>query len=184
MLLEDSTSIPQTVASSFAADVIEREGQCILIIRDCLSQYTRGLILQNQRAETLREALLSLTLDIIPNSGAEIRVDGATAFQSLERESQTKTSILNKFKIKITVGRLMNKNKNPVAENAVQEVQKEILRIKPIAGPISQIDLALVLRNINSRIRKNNLTPKEALFRRNIISNEPIKHGWRSPEEK
>ena len=174
VLLEDTTTIPESVASTFAADVIEREGQRILILRDCLSQYTRGLLLQDQKADTLRNALLALKLDIIPDSGADIRVDAATAFQSLEKESRCKNSILAKYNIRISVGRILNKNKNPVAGNAIKEVQKEILRIKPLSGPISQIDLALLLRNINSRIRKNSFTPKEILFRRETLSNQPV----------
>ena len=171
VLLEDSTTIPQSFASKFTADVIEREGQRILILRDCLSQYTRGLLIQDQKADTLKNALFMLTLDLIPDSGAEIRVDGATAFQSLEKESQEDSSVFSKYNIKIVIGRPLNKNKNPVAENAVQEVQKEILRLKPSSGPITLLDLILVLRNINSRIRHNSLTPKEILFRRNVLSN-------------
>ena len=112
-----------------------------------------------------------LTLDLIPDSGAKICVDGATAFQSLEKESQEDSSVFSKYNIKIGIGRPLNKNKNPVAENAVQEVQKEILQLKPSSGPITLLDLILVLRNINSRIRHNSLTPKEILFRRNVLSN-------------
>ena len=67
----------------------------------------------------------------------------------------------------------MNKNKNPVAENAVQEVEKEILRLKTNSGSITPTDLSIVMRNINARVRYNNLTPKEILFRRNVISNKP-----------
>ena len=58
-----------------------------------------------------------MVVDLIPDTGAEIRVDGATAFQALQRESETNDSIFKKLKIKITIGRLMNKNKNPTAEN-------------------------------------------------------------------
>ena len=101
-------------------------------------------------------------------------MDGATAFQALENESRTPDSILHKLNIKLTVGRLINKNKNPVAENAVQEVLKEILRVKSQPGPITVTELAIVLKNINSRTRYHEHTPKEALFRRNVISNEPI----------
>ena len=85
-------------------------------------------------------------MDIIPDSGTEVRVDGATAFQALERESIRPGTMLNKLKIKIVVGRLLNKNKNPNAENAVQEVLKELLRLKQHAGPISTTDLDIALK--------------------------------------
>ena len=72
-------------------------------------------IIPNQTAETLQQALLSMVLDIIPDSGASIRVDGATVFQTLVRKSKVNGSLLNKLKISIEVGRLTNKNKIPVA---------------------------------------------------------------------
>ena len=174
VLLQDSHTSTDIISSRFAADVIERETQRILIVREHISQFTRGQILPDQTTDTLRQALLSLTLDLIPDSGAEVRVDGAPAFQSLERESIQPDSLLAKMKIKITVGRLINKNKNPCAENAVQEVLREILRLKPEPGPISATDLLLVLKNVNARIRYNSLTPKEILFRRDIMSNAPM----------
>ena len=127
VLLDDTHSQAQAIATRFAADIIEREHQKILVIREHLSQYTRAVIIPNQTADTLRQALISLVLDLVPDEGAEIRTDGATAFQSLERESNQSTSTLANLKIKVVVGRLMNKNKNPVAEDAVQEVENEIL---------------------------------------------------------
>ena len=174
MLIEDTTSLPTSIASEFAADVIERSSQKILIVKEKMSQFIRGMIIPNQTADTLRNALLSLVIDLIPESGTNIRVDGATAFQSLEREASVNGSLLNKLKIKITVGRMLNKNKNPTAENAIKEVEKEILRLKPNPGPISDIDLYLVIKNINSRIRVHGLSPKEVLFRRNMLTNSAV----------
>ena len=91
----------------------------------------------------------------MPESGTTIRVDGATAFQALSKESDTRGTILNKFKIKIEMGRLLNKNKNPIAENSNKEIQKEILRLTGKSGPITPVDLTLVLHNMNNRIRFN-----------------------------
>ena len=174
VLLEDTTSIPQGVATNLSADVIERANQKILIVRDNLSQYIKGIIIPDQTADALREALLSLVLDILPDSGTSIRVDGATAFQALCREAITKGSLLNQFKITIDVGRLINKNKNPIAENGVKEVLKEILRYKGAKGPISPTDLAVILRTLNSRIRLNGLSAHEIMFKRDMISNNQI----------
>ena len=85
VLLDDTTSKPRGIATDFAADVIERETQKILVVREKLSQFTRGTIIPNQQKDTLRSALLSMVVDLIPDTGAEIRVDGATAFQALQR---------------------------------------------------------------------------------------------------
>ena len=174
VLLEDTSSKPASIGSSFAADIIEREGQKIMVIRECTSQYTRAMLIQDQKADTLRNAIITMVLDLIPDSGATIRVDGATSFQQLARESITNASTLKKLGITIVVGRLLNKNKNPVAENTVQEIHKEILRLKNSPGAITPTDLAIVLKNVNSRIRYNSRTPKEVLFRRSTLSNEPL----------
>ena len=101
-------------------------------------------------------------------------MDGATAFQALQTESLTKDSLLNTLGIKIVVGRILNKNKNPVGENTVKEFQKEILRFKGSPGPITDTDLTLINKNMNNRISYNSLTPKEILFRRDNLTNSPI----------
>ena len=174
ILLDDSTTPSAGFATKFSADVIERHSQRILIVREDMSQYTMGSILPDQTSDTLQEALVPLILHMIPDTGTTVRVDGATAFQNLQTQSSTPGTLLSKLKIKIEVGRLINKNKNPSAENAIQEVLKEILRLKQSVGPISTTDLSLVLFNINNRIRYNGYTPKEILFRRDTVTNDPI----------
>ena len=174
ILLEDTTETPKGIGTDLAADVIERNTQKILIVKDKLSQYTKGILIPDQTADTLRKFLLSLVLEILPDAGTTIRVDGATAFQTLENESKNPGSLLSQLKISIQVGRLINKNKNPVAENAVKEVLKEILRLKGANCTITQTDLDLVMRNINNRITFNGLSPKEIMFKRDMVSNEDI----------
>ena len=174
ILIEDTTETNHRIGAALAADVIERNTQKILLVKDKLSQFIRGTLIPDQTANTLRQFLLSLILDILPDSGTTIRVDGATSFQTLEKESKSNGSLLNQLKISIQVGRLINKNKNPVAENAVKEVLKEILRLKAANSTISQTDLDIVMRNINNRITFNGLSPKEIMFKRDMVSNEDI----------
>ena len=83
VLIEDSSSIPENLGSNFAADVIERQHQKILVLKENLSSYVRARLIQNQTADSLRTALLSMLIDIIPDSGTEIRVDAAPGFQTL-----------------------------------------------------------------------------------------------------
>ena len=47
VLLQDTTSSPEKIGSNFAADVIEREGQKILVVRECVSQFTRAKIIHD-----------------------------------------------------------------------------------------------------------------------------------------
>ena len=174
VLIDDTSTPPQCFGTNFAADVLERETQKILILREGVTQFTRATFISDQKKDTLRQAILSLLLDILPDTGTEVRLDAAVAFQSLEIESLTSDTLLNKLGIRLVIGRTLNKNKNPIAENAVKELQKEILRHKQSPGQISPTDLNIILKNINSRVRANGLSSKEMMFRRDILSNKPL----------
>ena len=49
---------------------------------------------------------------------------------------------LAEHNIKLEIGRVLNKNKNPVGEKAVQELTKEILNQSPEGGQISTTTLS------------------------------------------
>ena len=89
VLLDDTSATPSGLASNFAVDIIERHQQKILIITECLSQYTRGLIIPDHKMETLRDAIFSLIIDILPDNGTEIRTNAATGFQKLRLDAET-----------------------------------------------------------------------------------------------
>ena len=74
--------------------------------------------------------------------------------------------------IRIELGRVFNKNKNQVAENAIKEFHKERLRLNPNGGPISEVELAIIMKNMNSRIRSRGFSAKEIAFRRDQVSNK------------
>ena len=174
VLLQDSTDIPHGMASHFAADVIERANQKILVLKENMSSFVRASLIPDQKATTLQDSLLTMLIDLIPESGATVRVDSAPAFQTLSIQCKEENSILKKFNIKIELGRTLNKNKNPTAEICNQELQKEILKITGKNGPVTNLQLATAVRNINSRIRYNGLSSKEVMFRRNLLDNQPI----------
>ena len=101
-------------------------------------------------------------------------MDAAPAFQNLYVKSCSQDSLLKKYNIKIEIGRVLNKNKNPTAENANQEFQREILKFTGRTGPICDLELSMILRNINSRIRHTGYTAKEVFFRRDLLNNTPL----------
>ena len=69
----------------------------------------------------------------------------------------------------------MNKNKNPVADNACKEFHKEILKIKQDTGPITEHQRIMATINMNRRIRQFGLASKELCFKRDMVSNDPKK---------
>ena len=102
-LVEQSTeSPPCAIGINFAADVIRRERQMILILREYVTSYLQALIVPNEQRDTLRNALMQLSLPLLPAAGPAtvIRVDPAPAFQSLEDDE-----VLARHNIHVEVGR-------------------------------------------------------------------------------
>ena len=128
-IFSESTGNIDGFGSNFSADVIERNGQQILIIREKLSSFTFTKFVQDQKADTLRQALISMIIDFVPQTGTVVQVDCATSWATLSREAEIENSDLKKLKIKIDLGRHHNRNKNPVSDNACKEFHKEILRL-------------------------------------------------------
>ena len=59
---QSSDPPPETVGISFAAGVIKRTKQFILVLGECVTSYTVSTLLPNECYDTLRDALLSLCI--------------------------------------------------------------------------------------------------------------------------
>ena len=119
-LSAQSTSDPPPVPGiQFAADVMKQNRQLILILREYVTSFTTTSIIDNERQETLCQALICLSTNLKPLDGprAVIRVDGASGLKALKN-----SSLLAAHNISIEIGEVKNKNKNPVGEKAVQEL--------------------------------------------------------------
>ena len=136
----------------FACDILCRAQQRILLIHDCSSSFTATRLIPNEQAISLRAAIIEAIAELKDASGCIIRVDGASAFSSL--------------------GRIKNKNKNPIAEKAIQELEKELKRAYPEGGPITPPQLALVTAMLNIRVR--GLAAKEILFQRDSYTGDQL----------
>lgn len=76
--------------------------------------------------------------------------------------------------IVLDFGRVKNPNKNPVAEKAVQELEKEFLRNDPSGSAVSSLTLQLCTDNLNSMIRDRGLSAKEILLQREQYTGKQI----------
>ncbi len=168
---QSSCSPPETVGTLFAADVIKRSKQLILVVRECVTSFTATSILENECRDTLRDALICLCIHLRPLDGplAVVRTDPAPGFKAL-----TEDQLLKQHRISIELGRAKHCNKNPVAEKAVQEVISELLRHDPLGGPVSQVTLAAATANLNSRIRSRGLSAREMWTQRDQFSNQQM----------
>ena len=171
-MFSESTGHIAGFGTNFSADVIERNSQQILIVREKLSSFTFTKFVCDQKAETLKQALISLIIEYVPHSGTTVQVDCATAWASLSKESDIDNSDLKKLKIKIDLGRHHNVNKNPVSDNACKEFHKEVLRLKPEGSILSEVERAIVTSNMNQRIRRSGFSSREICFKRDLVLNK------------
>ena len=136
MVQQSTNPPPTTVGVSFAGDVIRRVQQLILVLRECVTSYTASTLLPNERHDTLRDALISLCIEMQPLDGplAVVRREPAPCFLALDNDS-----VLHDHRTALEIGRIKNHNKNPVAEKAVQELELKLLRQDPHGGPVSRL---------------------------------------------
>ena len=99
---DQSTSPPpDAVGRSFAADVIKYSRQLIFVLRETVTSYTSSVSLEDERHQTLRDAIVKLCLELRPMDGppAVIRTDPAPGFKALVDDP-----FLKKHRITIELG--------------------------------------------------------------------------------
>ena len=168
---QTSSDAPAVIGVSFAADVMKRDRQLILVLRECVSSFTVARVINSERHEELRDALLQMCLDLRSLDGphAVIRTDPAPGFQALQSDQ-----LLQHHRITIEVGRIKNINHNPVAERAIQELSGEFLRDHLGSGTITPLQLSISVARLNSRIRSFGLSAREMLYQRDQFTNTQI----------
>ena len=72
------------------------------------------------------------------------------------------------------VGHSKSKNKNPVAEHAIQELGDEILHLNPDSGSVSPVILATATANLNSRHWHDGLSSRELWIQRDQVTGEQL----------
>ena len=171
LMTQTSDNPPDVVGISFAADVIRRERQSILVLRECSTSYTNTCLIPDEKYDTLRDALTRLIVELHPIDGprAIVRVDPAPSFVSLSNQDA-----LKHLNVWLDIGRVKNVNKNPVAEKAVQELEEELLKQEPRGGPVNPTSLALVTARLNSRLRHRGLSARELWTQRSQFTGEQI----------
>ena len=77
--------------------------------------------------------------------------------------------------ISLDMGNPKNVNKNPVAEKANQELEKELLKVEPTGNPISAVVLLQAVCLLNSRIRSCGLSSREMFLGRDQVTGSHLK---------
>ncbi len=166
LCVHTTSSSPTAVGTTFAFDVMKRERQLIAILRETVTSYTVTSFMDSESHSHHRDALIIMSAEL-KGFSSEIRVDPAPGLACLRGDS-----VLKANGITLDVGREKNRNKNPVAERAVQELEQELLKIQPEKGPVSLVTLALATAATNARIRRDGLSSRELWTQRDQITGQ------------
>ncbi len=169
--IEDFTTSNKSpgLGTDFACDILNRAKQKIFLLRDAFSSYTITRLIADEKSSTLKEALLDTTSEFKSTTGCSVRVDNAGSFQSLINDKE-----LVLKGIHLELGRPKNRNKNPIAEKAIQELERELKTEYPNGGPIGAAGLSLVTATLNARVRNRGLCAKEIVFQRDCLTGEHL----------
>lgn len=168
---QSTTDFPQSIARSYAADVVRRHGQKFFIVNDTFSTFVTGCIIPDETSETLKNSLIAAVSSIRPNpqTNVTVRTDNAPGFRSLSGDSA-----LQQLRVSIDLGRTLNKNKNPTVDKCISELITELLKVCPEGGKITPVILSYAINTLNSRIRNRGLSAWEILFQRDQHTFEPL----------
>ena len=171
MIEESTEDPPATVGGRFAADVIKRFGQKILIIRESVTSYTSAELIPDESAQSISQSLMRMCNLLHPSAAGRIiiRLDPHTSNVSIYN-SVAKNNSLMKSNIDIEVGRILNKNKNPVIDKGIKELHRELLIMNPAGGQISTSQLSNAVATLNSRYRRSGMSAHEMWTQRDQIT--------------
>ena len=168
LMTQTTSSVVEHPGDMFAADVMRRALQKILVVRDYHSSYTTTAIIPDETANSLRSGLL-ISTNLLRRDQCVIRIDNAPGFLPLKNDLQ-----LKKHGIHLDLGRKKNQNKNPVADKAIQELEKEILRHDPSGAIVSDLTLQLITGQLNCMIRDRGLSAKEVILQREQVTGKQL----------
>ena len=169
---QQSTTAPSKVGSTFAADVMRESGQYVLLLRESISSFTDATLLQDEKAATLRDGIVTLASRLRSplSQPAVIRTDPASGLRSLLNDA-----CLKSYNMCIEIGDEKNINKNTIAEKAIEELRAELVRLQPLGGKISPLTLSRAVSDLNGRIRHNKLSAYEVWTQREMLTGDALK---------
>ena len=103
-ILSETSTQSEVFGTRFSMDVMKRNGQTILFMVELLTQFCWICILENERAETIKDAVLRILIPYIHQQGATMRCDGAPSFQSLNNQTQSSSDVLAEFNVGFELG--------------------------------------------------------------------------------
>ena len=162
---------PVGIGLSFAADVLRRYGQFVLVLRETVSSFTVASLAASEQRDDLRDGLLILCCELrsLRAGGITVRVEPGPGFASLAKD----TSFISSG-IHLEAGRSKNPNKNPVAEHAIGELGAELPSLNPEGGAVSEVPLVLAVANLTARVRHHGRSSRDVWTQRDRLTGEQL----------
>ena len=162
---------PDTIGSKFSTDVIKRERQKILLVREYVSSYTDAILVDSEQGVDLKEGIVKLLCRLRSPSGPllTLRADSGTSLQALQGDP-----LLTSLNIQLEIGDPKNINKNPVSERAISETLEELAKLQPTGGAVSELTLAMAMSALNSKIRNSGFSSTEVITKRDMLTGTPL----------
>ena len=146
-----------------SGDIIRRSKQYILVITDALTQHTSTCLIKSETSEDIFNGILKAVLPFKPTAlQTHIKVDAAPGLSSLIKKPEK----LLKKGIILQPGRTKNKNKVAQVDRRIQELEIELRKMSPECETITENILLEATKALNDKIRSNNFSANEILFRR------------------
>ena len=162
---------PTNFGEQFATDIVSRFCQKILVLRETATSFTWAKLVANEQKTTLEEGLRNLFSQVRPPMAIRpsvCRVDNAAAFKSL-----ADNDCLKDLGIRLDKALAKNKNSNPVAEKANQELHECITAVSS-GQKITSDQLATAVSRLNSKPRWSKLSAIELWTGRDMITGESL----------
>ena len=134
----------------FHADVIKREGQFILLLTDHFTSLTSSKLIKSEKAEDLRSGIISLTTPVRHPGPIMVTTDAASGFISLAKGDKQLNDLLITLKLKDQ----LNKNFNAVVDRACQDIERELRKLAPEGGKLTESTLAKATIAVNAILRR------------------------------
>ena len=150
----------------FHADVIKRQNQNLLTVRDHFSSLTAATIIKSESHQELKKGLIELLIPIKFTGVCEVKTDNARGFLPLLDD---KDPDLTKLQISVKMTDPFNKNENSVVDKGIHELEQEIKKLDPDCKPITNTTLQLAVSQLNTKLRRcGQISSYEIHFNRDI----------------
>ena len=158
-------SKPEHPGCLFNIDIMKRNNQKVMVCRDLFSTFTSTAIVRSEQAECLLKGILECVTPIRTSGAVTIRTDSATGFAALQNHPTLE-------KLQITLQTTDHSNKNSIAtvDNAIRELENELIKLSPHDPAVNHPLLALATRSMNSKVRNRGLTAYEIVFSRDSVN--------------